>query len=150
MAELGPSQKPIVMPSYPHLLAEDTAVWTRYLKSPIVPIKEVWYDIHVGKPTKTAGGPGTLEARIAAGISRKRIDAVCRVAGGYWVVEIKPFGSMLAVGQVVSYARLFVQEYRLDGEVWAVIVCDQADEDVILLCEDLGVIIISNEYRPFP
>ncbi len=142
MAELAKSQKPIVMTHYPHMLAEDTAVWTRYLRSPVILIKEVWYDIHVGRQTKTAGGPGTLEARIAAGISRKRIDAVCRVDGGYWVVEIKPFGSMLAVGQVVSYARLFVQEYRLDDEVRAVIICDQADEDVILLCEDLGVIMI--------
>ncbi|GAH71751.1 unnamed protein product, partial [marine sediment metagenome] len=48
MPALGVSQKPVVMPAYPHMLAEDTAVWTKYLQSPLVPIKELWYDVHVG------------------------------------------------------------------------------------------------------
>ena len=45
MAELGPSMKPMVMPHYPHMMAEDTEVWSKYLASPLVPIKEVWYDV---------------------------------------------------------------------------------------------------------
>lgn len=145
MAGLGKSQKPIIMPHYPHMMAEDTAVWSKYLESPVTPIKEVWYDLHVGKPTKTAGGPGTLEARIASGISRKRIDAVCRVDSGYWVVEIKPYGSSLSLGQVLTYVRLFVQEYRPVGRVDPVIVCSEADDDLLDEFEELGVVVISVE-----
>lgn len=124
------------------MLTEDTEVWSEYLKQPIIPIKEVWYDLHVGRATQVAGGPGTIEARVAAGVSRKRIDAVCRIGGGYWVVEVKPTGSMLALGQVVSYHRLFVQEYRPDGETWPVIVCYEADKDLIGGFEALGVAVI--------
>lgn len=135
-------QKPIVMPHYPHMMAMDTEVWSMYLADPVVPIDEVWYDIHVGEPAKTTGGPGTLEARIAAGVTRKRIDAICRVNGGYWVVEIKPFGSMFALGQVLSYLRLFVREFRPPEIVLPVIVCFEADPDVIPEFKSRGVLVI--------
>ena len=141
---LGKSQKPIVMPHYPHMLAEDTEVWSRYLADPIVPITEVWYDVHVGQGMLLPVGAGDIDRRIAAGVSRKRIDAVCRIGGGFWVVEIKPLASMLALGQVLSYLRLFLDEYEVTGEVWPVIVCDRADEDLIGEFEELGVLVIAN------
>ncbi len=144
MALLGKSQKPIVMPHYPHMLAEDIEVWSRYLADPIVPITEVWYDVHVGRGMPLPVGAGDIDRRIAAGVSRKRIDAVCRIGGGFWVVEIKPFASMLALGQVLSYTRLFLEEYEVTGEVWPVIVCDRADEDLINEFEALGVAVIAN------
>ncbi|MBA7690502.1 hypothetical protein ES703_99031 [subsurface metagenome] len=137
--------KPIVMPHYPHMMAEDIAVWSKYLASPLVTIKEVWYDVHVGGAVQVAGGPGTVEARVAAGVTRKRIDCVCRVGGGYWVVEVKPFASMLALGQVLSYTRLFVQEYRPAGEVWPVIVCDAVDEDLLDEFDAAGVAVVVND-----
>lgn len=124
------------------MMAEDTVIWSAYLADPVAPIKEVWYDVHVGGAVPVAGGPGSIDARISAGVTRKRIDVICRVGGGYWVVEVKPFGSMVAVGQIVTYTRLFVQDYALVGDVWSVIVCSKADPDVVGLCEDAGVILI--------
>lgn len=143
-AELGTSQKPIVMPSYPHMLAEDTAVWSKYLASPVLAIKEVWYDVHVGKPVPGLAPGDELGMRIASGITRKRIDAVCRVDSVLWVVEIKPYASMLALGQVLSYTRMFIDEFRPTGEVVSVIVCDGVDVDLLDEFEALGVIVIVN------
>ncbi|GAI84953.1 unnamed protein product [marine sediment metagenome] len=145
MAELGPSMKPIVMPHYPHMMAEDIVVWSKYLQDPLVPIREVWYDVHVGGAVPVAGGPETMESRIAAGITRKRIDVVCAVGGGFWVVEIKPFASMLALGQVLSYTRLFKQEFAPVGEVWPVIVCDRVDDDLLAEFDAAGVAVIVND-----
>lgn len=142
MAALGVSQKPIVMPSYPHLLAEDTEVWSAYLEDPIAPIKEVWYDVHVGQGVTLPVGVDSLTKRIAAGITRKRIDVVCKVGGGYWVVELKPFGSMLALGQVFAYSRLFIRDYEPDGEVWPVVICNEVDPDLFEQMEYLGIAVI--------
>ncbi|MBA7479872.1 hypothetical protein ES707_15313 [subsurface metagenome] len=130
MDVLGHSMKPVVMPSYPHMMAEDTDVWTRYLKDPITPIREVWYDVHVGRPVSLPVGADALTRRVAAGVTRKRIDVVCRVGGGFWVVEVKPFANMLALGQVISYYRLLVTEYELDGAAWPVVVCGDYDRDL--------------------
>lgn len=144
MPALGVSQKPVVMPAYPHMLAEDTAVWSKYLASPLVLIKELWYDVHVGKAIEPVVAGDELGARIAAGISRKRIDVVAAVGGGYWVVEVKPFANMVALGQVLTYTRLFIAEYRPPSEVWPVIVCDDADEDLLDEFDELGVAVIVN------
>ena len=145
MLTLGPGQKPIVMPHYPHLLAEDIDVWSKYLVKPIAPILRVWYDVRVGAPVKLGSDADETTHKIAAGITRKRIDVICRVGGGYWVVEIKPYASMLALGQVVSYHRLFVEEYRPDGETWPVIVCDAVDEDLLSEFDAMGVAVIVND-----
>lgn len=142
MVDLGPGQKPIVMPSYPHLLMEDTEIWSAYLADPVAPIKKVWYDVHCGRAVEIEGGGTPLDRRIAAGITRKRIDVVAKVGGGYWVVEIKPFGSMLALGQVISYTRLFIRDYEPDGEVWPVVVCSEVDADLIDDFEASGVVLI--------
>ncbi|GAH54357.1 unnamed protein product [marine sediment metagenome] len=145
MVDLGPGQKPVVMPHYPHMLSEDTEVWSKFLGTVRTPIKEVWYDVHVGQGVFLPVGVDGLIERIARGITRKRIDVVCHVGGGYWVVEIKPMASMLAFGQALSYARLFAGEYVVDGEIWPIIVCDEADEDLIDYFDELGVGVFVND-----
>ena len=142
MAYLPLGQKPIVMPHYPHMMAEDIDVWTAYLKSPVVPILEVWYDVHVGAGLAGLDPADALGARIARGVYRKRIDVVCRLAAGYWVVEVKPFGSMLALGQALSYTGLFRREYEVRGEVIPVVVCGEVDEDLVDEYDMLGVGLI--------
>ncbi len=111
MLALRIGQKPVVMPTYPHMLAEDTEVWSKYLKNPLVPFHKVWYDVHVGAGIPLSADASDMDRRIAAGISRKRIDVVAAVGGGFWVIEVKPRANMVALGQVLTYSRLFVLDY---------------------------------------
>jgi len=143
LGAIGRGQRPIVMPHYPHMMAADAAIWTEYLRDPVVPVLEVWYDVHVGRAVEVGAGAGDMERRIAAGLTRKRIDCVCRVAAGYWVVEVKPRGDMQALGQVLSYTRLFRQEYRAGGEASPVVVCGEVDEDLVEEYEARGVAVIA-------
>ena len=145
MADLGPGTKPVIRPHYPHMLHEDNSVWTKFLQTDAQRLKEVWYDVKVGLPVFLPVGASDIERRIAAGVTRKRIDVVCHVAGGYWVVEIKPRASMLAVGQVISYVRMFNLEYAPGGQVIPVIVCDSFDEDLVDEFDELGVLVLMND-----
>lgn len=131
------------------MMSLDRDVWTRFLESGDFPLKEVWYDIHVGKPVVGNSTADALGVSIAAALTRKRIDVVAHVRGGYWVIEVKPRADMLALGQVITYVRLFAREYTVDGEVLPVVVCDQVDEDVLDEYEEFGVAVISNEYSEF-
>ena len=108
-------------------------------------IKEVWYDVRVGQAVPLPVGASDIERRIAAGLTRKRIDVVCLVEDGYWVVEVKPRASMLAVGQVLSYVRLFAAEYEVPGAVIPVIVCDDYDEDLLDEFDELGILVLKND-----
>lgn len=145
MVDLGSGQKPVVMTHYPHMLAEDIGVWSKYLRAPLVPISKLWYDIHVGGGIEVRLDATEVEKSVALGVGRKRIDVVCRVGGGYWVVEIKPFASMLAVGQALCYGHLFTKEYSPDGDVFPVVVCDSADSDLRDAYDDFGVAVIQND-----
>ncbi len=142
MADLGPGQRPITMPSYPHLLADDTDVWTKYLDSPITEIKRVWYDLHVGTPVKLAPGADEMDRKIADGVTKKRIDVVASVGGGYWVIELKRVGNMTALGQALVYSRLFRIEFNIFEEVWPVVICDELDLDLIDDYDLAGVALI--------
>lgn len=145
MADLGQGTKPILRPHYPHMLHEDNSVWHKFLKTDAHRLKEVWYDVRVGQAVFLPVGASDMERRIAAGLTRKRIDVVCSVAGGIWVVEVKPYASMLAVGQVISYVRLFEIEYTVPGQVVPVIVCDSYDMDLLDEFDELGVLVLMND-----
>lgn len=134
----------IVSPAYPHMLGEDTAVWTRFLESGDFHLQEVWYDVHVGAEVKGDWPGDSVNARIARGVTRKRIDVVAVVDGVLWVIEVKPVAMHFAIGQVLAYESLFITEYEPKLETWPVIVCDRVDADVITICQDLGVVVVAN------
>jgi len=133
------------MPHYPHMMREDTEVWTKFLASEFIEIKKVWYDVKVGKPVQAEGEPGGISDRISRGLTRKRVDVVAAVGGGVWVIEVKPRANMYAVGQVITYARLFKNEYITHGAVIPVIICDAYDEDLLDEFDELGVLVIMND-----
>lgn len=132
------------MPAYPHMFGPETQVWTRFLESGDIDIQEVWYDVHVGAMVKGDWDNDSIPARVAAAVTRKRIDVVALVDGVFWVIEIKPLAMHFAIGQVLVYEGLFVKEYEPTRETWPVIVCDHVDEDVIEECERLGVVLVAN------
>ncbi len=144
MGSLGPGRPAIVAPAYPHMLGEDTGVWTRFLESGDFALQEVWYDVRVGAVVKGDWADDSRIARIAAGLTRKRIDVVAVVDGVYWIIEVKPVAMHFAIGQVLVYEGLFVKEYKPALETWPVIICDSVDEDVIPECERLGVVVVAN------
>jgi len=145
MRDLGPGQKPIVMPHYPHMMAEDTTVWTKFLRAGTVAISRVWYDVRVGGMVFAGPDMTEMDTRIAAGLTRKRIDVVAEVQGDTWVVEVKPYANMYAVGQIISYVRLFEQEYEYSGELRAVIVCDDYDDDLVEEFDELEILVVKND-----
>lgn len=129
--ELGPSMRPGVMISYPHMLREDSVVWTEFLRRGLAGVDEVWYDVHVGEPVRlAAGGPVELVADAAA-VSRKRIDAVWRSGQELWVTEVKPYGGYVALGQVLVYWRLFQAEFRAGRSARPCVVCGTVDGDCV-------------------
>jgi len=144
LGRLGPGRDAVIRPAYPHMLREDIGVWTRFLESGDFEVKEVWYDVHVGAVVKGDWDGDSVNARISAGITRKRIDVVALVDGVYWVIELKPIARHIAIGQVLVYEGLFIKEYEPPRETWPVIICDRVDEDVIDECARLGVVVVAN------
>lgn len=145
--DLGRAFSPDPLSRYPHMLFEDAGTWTRFLTANKGSLEKVWYDVHVGKAVvPEEGSPGFLQA-VADGVTRKRIDVVALQAGRLLVIEVKPFCSMVALGQAVVYRELFEKEYGSDPRSLGCIVCDQVDEDVAPIAVQLGIKVLSTGFK---
>lgn len=145
MSELGLGRKPEVRSRYPHMLPEDAIVWSGFIESGFGEIREVWYDVHVGTAVIAPVALGEAMQRVADAVTRKRIDVVGRVGGGFWVIEVKPICGMKALGQAVTYRRLFNEEFGDGSDIVGVVICFQVEGDVIETAEELGVLVIALE-----
>ena len=141
IAEL-PWQKPDIMSQYPHMLTMDAVVWSAFLRELSPALDRVAYDVHVGTPMPVPAGSSPMQLRIAAGISRKRIDVVADTGKALWVIEVKPYGNHQACGQALQYHHLFVAEYSPPPPCLAVIVCAEHDPDINDLARQHDIRII--------
>ena len=146
---LGPPQIPTLQTSYPHLLAEDTIVWTRWLRTNIHRIQAVWYDVHVGLPVTLLPGLHPSMLADTQAISRKRIDVVARAGPEIWVIEVKPYGTYTALGQALVYSRLFTIEYNPGQPTIPMVICCAMDPDLVADCQRLGVRYEEVGYPPY-
>lgn len=138
-------QKPMVMPTYPHMMTQDVEVWTEFLKDPPFKIRGVWYDVHVGRGIRVAGDVTELVKKVALGVGQKRIDVVMLVENDYYVVEVKPYAGSVALGQIINYRGLFVRDYDIKERVIGAVVCFEVDPDLVDDFEDSGVVVITTK-----
>lgn len=129
MLALGLGQLAEVRPSYRHMMMADAELWTEFLRQKPVEISRVWYDVHVGKELDVGASASELVRRVSRGVTRKRIDVVALVGGVYWIIEVKPFGGYVALGQVVTYRRLFIETFGAPEGALGVVVCEEMDGD---------------------
>jgi len=139
LLDLGIGELAVVRPHYRHMMMADAELWTEFLEARAVEFVRVWYDVHVGQELDVGAGSDELVRRISRGVTRKRIDVVGLVGQVHWVIEIKPFGGYVALGQVLTYRRLLMAEYGGIRACLGVVICEQMDADCVADFEAEGV-----------
>lgn len=115
---------------FPHMSPDDLVVWRPFVRSRLNPFTELRYDVRVGNGSfhwPDDQGPPPYDWLHSA---QKRIDAVGRMNGSIAVIEVKPIGGMAALGQVLTYVRLYLQKFRPKEPVVPWVVCGRLDNDV--------------------
>jgi len=128
---LGPGVKAELATSYPHMLAEDTVVWRQYVRERGRFIKACWYDVHVGESVPVPNDLPPEIQTVSLAVTRKRIDVIALMGGVYHIIEVKPWGGYVALGQCLVYQRLFRAEYPRFRPTLPLIVCSALDEDCL-------------------
>lgn len=139
---LGDPMKANVMANYPHMMAEDRDIWTKFLQTAEFEVEKVWYDVHCGLGLPVPGGPDSAQYKISQGVTRKRIDVICTVKDEIWIVEIKPHVNMKALGQIITYKKLFQEEYSTTYKIIPVILCWTLDPDIVPILKDFGIRVL--------
>jgi hypothetical protein len=127
---------------YPHMMPEDTAIWTAFLEGGKHIPDVVWYDVKVGQAIRLSKGEPPWMQKYVDYSTRKRIDVVARVGLDYWVIECKPGAGHAALGQVIHYARAWMREYEHQGEVVPVIITDVMDPDLKIDFQEVGIVCV--------
>lgn len=144
MLHLTGGVKPVVQRKYLHMMPEDTAIWTRFLRQGQFLPDLVWYDVHVGKGIHVSDGQPDWLKKMTLDISRKRIDIVARCGLDYWIIEAKPAAGIVALGQVLYYSTAFALEYEHAGRIIPAVVTDVVDPDLVQTFRLGGVVIFES------
>lgn len=97
---------------YPHMLTDETRIWTRFLETTNLDFEKITYDVHLGAGVLPLPADPQYMRDLLSAVTKKRVDAVGETKEDIWLFEVKPRISMSALGQLVTYFELYQAEYR--------------------------------------
>lgn len=130
---------PTRQPRYPHMFKNDIAIWERFIDEHGSEFLGFLYDVKVGSGTDPVPGLSEPYATMQATLSRYRIDVIGIKADRLEIFEVKPMAGTSAIGQVISYMKLFVKDYSPDVKIVGGIVTDFERPDMKSLCMEHGL-----------
>jgi len=114
-----------------HLLPAEREIWARFLPRIIPEAIKADYDVHLGKGIPLPPDIPENIRRQALATTRKRVDAVVWFPEAIIIYEIKPRCGMSALGQLLNYRRLYLEEYSPALAVGMAVVCERIEPDIL-------------------
>lgn len=121
---------PDLLRKYPHMFPEDIAIWERFLKVYKDDFLGFDYDVKVGSVPDFPDGLDNSIYKAGNILWKKRIDAVGYKKDGIYIIEVKPNAGMSALGQIITYRQLYIEEFNPNDKVFGAIVTDKPDLDL--------------------
>lgn len=121
-----PSQ---ILYKYPRMSPRDTIIWRKFLQAHQSNYNRFDYDFPVG-PGEDPGA--IVEEKFRKDfidLTRKRIDAVGYNGNAVTLFEVKPRAGTQALGQLLTYGKLFTAEYSQFSPVTLAVVCEFINTD---------------------
>ena len=115
---------------YPHIRASEAAIWSRFLGTTELGFERVTYDLHLGEGVLVTEGEPEWLRRLKLATSRRRVDAVAETAEDIWIFEVKERVGLSALGQLLAYFDLYVEEYRPYKAVFLAAIGPRMEPDI--------------------
>lgn len=113
-----------------HMSPEDRQIWERWWPTIRHQIKDLYFDVRVGKGKEAPLGEPENFRKMWTDLTQKRIDVVLTRPGEVWLVEIRFAASPNAIGRLLTYHMLWQDDPALPGKVELYIVTNIHDEEV--------------------
>jgi hypothetical protein len=122
-----------------HMAPRDAAVWQRFLTRRGADFLAVAYDVALG---------GVVAAEAEPALSRGwqystalKIDAVLWSERGLWIVEVRPWATVSAVGAALCYTLVAQRERLSPDPMRPMIVCEGIQPDVAWVARELAITV---------
>ena len=115
---------------YPHMLPAEVRRWDAFLERHGRPEGDVSYDVHLGKGAPIDPDWPAWMGPMVRMLSTHRVDVLIERPDEVVIVEVKGVAGMGAVGQLVGYEALWVQERGARRPVHLLLVCERVEADM--------------------
>jgi hypothetical protein len=122
-----------------HMFPMDIEIWERFLAAHRGDFLGFIYDVKIGSGTKPLDDLAEPYRGMQRVLSRYRVDVIGVKHNELTLFEVKPSAGTGALGQVVSYARLFRRDYKPQLKVIPALLTDFERPDMRHLAEKMGV-----------
>jgi len=145
--EMGRGQfPPEILAKYPHMLPNEVPIWERFLREHGKEFTSFDYDVHLGEGIEPPPDVPPEIARAAKILTQKRVDVVGYKDDEIWIIEVKPYAGISALGQLVGYISMYREQFKPKERLIGAVVCEGIDPDIAKLMRRRGYKIF--EYPP--
>jgi hypothetical protein len=130
-----------ILAKYPHMMPQDVDVWEAYIHKNPNAFGTVEYDLKVGKGAEVDTNAPENMQRDHTILTQKKIDAVGYNTGEVWIIEVKPIANARALGQILTYIKLYKDEHGERDKIEGMIVCYEVEREMDALFKEHGILI---------
>ena len=127
---LGPEYSTAWRGKPPHMLAPDIPVWYRFLDQYAHNFIKLYYDSLLGGPKLTDDEELDRYNRMWRALVAKRTDAIAELKDQCWLIEVAEHPEMRAVGQLITYQALWLEDPKIDKPPRKILVAHSIDPDI--------------------
>lgn len=139
--ELGPKYSIDWRGRPPHMLIQDVPVWYRFLEREGGRFVALYYDSFLGGPALTPAEEADPFKRMWRANTAKRTDAIAELDNEIWLIEVSDRPGMRAIGQMMVYQTLWLEDPKIDKLERLVIVSAAFDPDIAAAAGKLGILV---------
>lgn len=131
-----------LLPRYPGLRPNDEAIWDDFIQKNPSAFDHVFYNVHVGDPSSDEGHKKVMLSNGSFEVSQWCVDVVAFANDVPHIIEIKPEAGASAIGQVLAYKTLLIQEGRISEPCVPVILTNTISPITEQAALRLGIILM--------
>ena len=139
--EIGPSYSVLWRGKPPHMLAPDIPVWYRFLDEWKDHFINLYYDSLLGGPLLSPEERKDPMKRMWRALICKRTDAIAELKNEVWLIEVADHPEMRAVGQLITYEALWIEDPKIHKPHRKVLVANSIDPDIAAGLGKVGVML---------
>lgn len=125
----------------PHMLLQDVPVWWRFLNTWGYQFLSLYYDCLLGGPFLTPEEEKDPFKRMWRASTAKRADAIAETQNEVWIIEVSDYPGMRALGQLLTYQALWLEDPKINKVERLVLVAGRIDTDIAAGAGKMGVLI---------
>lgn len=123
------------------MLIQDVPVWYRFLKAWGESIDSLFYDCLLGGVTLTALEETDPMKRMWRATTAKRADAIAETRSEIWLIEVSDYPGMRAIGQLLTYQTLWIEDPKIDKLERTLLVAGKIDSDIAAAAGKIGILV---------